>query len=82
MGKLKGATMNNSEQDAAQPQRMHINGLTEIRYALDAIEAAVKGADFLDHGQQRGISHLLSEQYFKLGDIIKEMEGEEPEYEQ
>ena len=69
--------MNISEKDSARNRRMQITALTDIRFALDAIEAAVKGADFNDTGQQRGISQLLSDQYFKLDDIIKEMEGEQ-----
>ena len=50
--------------------------LTQIRYALDAITAAVRGSDFNDLGQQRGIIHLLGEQYIQLGEVIKEMGGE------
>jgi hypothetical protein len=53
--------------------RLH---LTQILYALDAITAAVRGSDFNDLSHQRGIIHLLGEQYIQLGEVIKEMGGE------
>ncbi len=53
--------------------------LNEIRYALDAVNAAVKGADMNDTSEQRGISYWISELDCKLGDLIKEMEGDDAE---
>jgi hypothetical protein len=50
--------------------------LMKIRYAIDAITAAVRGSDFNDKSQQRGIIHLLGEQYCQLGEVIDEMGGE------
>ena len=59
------------------PRGVLVLQLNEIRYALDAVNAAVKGADMNDTSQQRGISYWISELYFKLGDLIKEMEGDD-----
>ncbi|WP_296713140.1 hypothetical protein [Rhodoblastus sp.] len=50
--------------------------LKEIHCRIDAINAAVQGADFNDHSQQRGISGLLGDMWCKLDDFIKELEGE------
>jgi hypothetical protein len=51
--------------------------LEEIHCRIDAINAAVQGADFADHSQQKGISGLLGDVWCKLDDFIKEMKGEQ-----
>jgi hypothetical protein len=50
--------------------------LDEIHCRIDAINAAVQGADMNDTSQQRGISRLLGDVWCKLDDFIKELKGE------
>jgi hypothetical protein len=47
--------------------------LEEIHCRIDAINAAVQGADFADHSQQKGISRLLGDVWCTMDDFIKEM---------
>ena len=54
----------------------HIFVLDEIQCRIDAINAAVKGADFNDRSQQKGISRLLGDVWCRLDDFINEMKGE------
>jgi hypothetical protein len=49
--------------------------LEEIHCRIDAINAAVKGADFQDKSQQCGISGLLGDVWCKLDDFIKELKS-------
>jgi hypothetical protein len=50
--------------------------LEEIHCRIDAINAAVQGADMNDTSQQKGISRLLGDVWCKLDDFIKELKGE------
>jgi hypothetical protein len=50
--------------------------LDEINHRIDAINAAVKGADFLDKSHQSGISILLGDVWCRLDDLINEMKGD------
>lgn len=50
--------------------------LEEIHCRIDAINAAVQGAEMNDHSQQKGISRLLGDVWCKLDDFIKELKGE------
>jgi hypothetical protein len=50
--------------------------LEEIHCRIDAINAAVQGADMNDTSQQKGISRLLGDVWCKLDDFIKEIKSE------
>jgi hypothetical protein len=51
--------------------------LKEIHCRIDAINAAVQGADMNDTSQQKGISGFLGDVWCKLDDFIKELKGED-----
>jgi hypothetical protein len=50
--------------------------LEEIHCRIDAVNAAIQGADMNDTSQQKGISRLLGDVWCKLDDLIKEIKGE------
>jgi hypothetical protein len=50
--------------------------LDAIHCRIDAINAAVQGADFNEHSQQKGISGLLGDVWCSLDDFIKKMKGD------
>lgn len=50
--------------------------LEEIHCRIDAINAAVQGAEMNDTSQQRGISRLLGDVWCRLDDLIKELKTE------
>jgi hypothetical protein len=52
------------------------NALENIYCRLFAISAAVRGADFCDLCEQKGILHLLDDVLCALDDFIKELKGE------
>ena len=49
--------------------------LADILDRIDAISAAVRGAEFNDKGHQNGISLLLGDVWCTLSDLIEEMGG-------
>lgn len=53
--------------------------LRQFLDALDAIKAAVNGADMNDISQRRDIMYWLDDLYCKLGDVIDGMEVNKPE---